>query len=447
MADNFTLNLRQLIFLLAIIFSFTTEKSTYAADDKLNVLLIIADDLSNDLACFGVQNVECPNINELSSKGIRFYRSYVQYTDSNASRTSFLTGLRPETTQVYSNQEPFRKKLPNVVTLPQLFKQNGYETIGLGKVFHTEESKQADIPDDTLSWDRSFIFNSKNKKADQAVVDVAEEANHPDYQLTEQAVHFLKQKHDKPFFLAVGFYRNKEELIPKQHSQFYTPDKLNFQKMPDGYKLPNKFCLPAGIKDTLTMEEKQSLIRFYYTKTTYIDAQIGRLFDALDLNELTKNTIVVFMSDHGNELGRRDCWTAQTLYEKSCRSPLIIRVPNGGGNGDVCKAIVEFTDIYPTLAEVCQLQKSPENLDGKSFAKLIRDPTQSFRDHALTILHRDKITGRSIRTEKFRYTEWNNESSELYENTADPMETKNLAEIPEFAEIKKELKQKLNPGK
>lgn len=427
-----------------------------------NVLFIVADDLNCDLGCYGHKSVKSPNIDRLAASGVRFDRAYVQYTVCNPSRTSFLTGLRPTTTGVMDNATHFRKTLPDAVTLPELFRKNGYDAIGLGKVFHRGPS-----PDDTKkemddpkSFDRVFYGKTTaagNKGEGRNLTGGAlpwcrwlaadgTDADHADGQLADEAVKILGAKRDKPLFLAVGFYRPHDPFqAPKKYFDLYDPGKLDLPKSPAGYKLPYPLCHGGGAMtaafDAFTDKERREFLHAYFAGVSFMDAQVGRVLDALNKNKLADDTVVVFVGDHGYELGARNWWNKDTLFERSCRTPLVVRVPAAKGNGTPTPAIAEFVDIYPTLAGVCGLKDVPKRLDGASFRPLLDDPAAKHKAAALTVIKRGPVMGRSVRTDKYRYTEWGGgkAGAELYDHAADPGEFVNLADKKELAELRGEL--------
>lgn len=427
-----------------------------------NVLFIVADDLNCDLGCYGHKVVKSPNIDHLAATGVRFDRAYVQYTVCNPSRTSFLTGLRPTTTRVMDNATHFRKTLPDAVTLPELFRKNGYETVGLGKVFHRglspDDTKKE--MDDPKSFDRVFYGRTTaagNKGEGRNLTGGAlawcrwlatdgADSEQADGQLADEAVKLLGEKRDNPLFLAVGFYRPHDPFqSPKKYFDLYDASKFDLPKSPDGYKPPFPLSLGGGAFkdafDKFTDKERREFLHAYYAGVSFMDAQVGRLLDALDKNKLSENTIVVFLGDHGYELGVRNWWNKNTLFERSCRTPLIVRVPGAKGNGTPTSALAEFIDLYPTLADLCDLKNVPKQLEGVSFRSLLGDPSRKHKEAALTVIKRGPVMGRSVRTEKYRYTEWDDgkKGAELYDHMTDPGEWVNLADSPEMAKTRGEL--------
>lgn len=434
---------------------------------KPNVLFIISDDLNCDLGCYGHKQVRTPNLDALAKAGVRFDRAYVQYPVCNPSRSSFLTGLRPTTTKIVDNTTHFRKSLPDVVTLPQLFRDNGYESVGLGKVFHRGLSPD-DVKremDDPKSFERVLYGKAtaagskgegRNLTGDKLgwcrwLAAEGTDADQPDGQLADEAVKTLAAKRDKPLFLAVGFYRPHDPfVVPKKYFDLYDRAKLELPATPKGYAPPFPHSIGGGAFktafDQFTDPERREFLHAYYAGVSFMDAQVGRLLDALKANNLADNTVIVFIGDHGYELGLRDWWNKNTLFERSCRTPLIVRDPAAKGNGKSTNTIAEFIDLYPTLAARCGLKEVPKNLEGTDFRKVLDDPTARHKEAAVTVVQRGKFLGRSLRTDRYRYTDWDGgeKGAELYDHTTDPGEWKNLAADPTLGDTAADLKKQLD---
>ncbi len=434
---------------------------------KPNVLFIISDDLGCDLGCYGHKTVRSPNIDALAKSGVRFDRAYVQYTVCNPSRSSFLTGLRPTTTKVVDNTTHFRKVLPDVVTLPQLFRENGYETVGLGKVFHRglspdDVKREMDDPKsfDRVAYGKATATGNKgegrNLTGDKLgwcrwLAAEGTDSDQPDGQLADEAVKVLAEKRDKPLFLAVGFYRPHDPfVVPKKYFDLYDRDKLDLPVTPDGYTPPFPHSIGGGAFktafDLFTDRDRREFLHAYYAGVSFMDTQVGKLLDALKANTLADNTVVVFIGDHGYELGARGWWNKNTLFERSCRTPLIVRDPAAKGNGKSTSTITEFVDLYPTLAARCGMKGVPDNLEGADFRTVLDDPAAKHKEAAVTVVQRGKFLGRSIRTDRYRYTEWDGgtQGAELYDHTTDPGEWKTLADDPKAVDIKADLKKQLD---
>ncbi len=425
-----------------------------AAPERPNVLFIAIDDLRNEMGCYGHPAVQTPHMDRLAERGMRFDRAYVQATFCNPSRTSFLTGLRPDTTGVHDNRTWFRDRLPHVVTLPQLFRENGYHTLRIGKIFHGAKSME-----DPRAWD-SAIYPQATPLGRKGVgrnltggrvkwcrwlAAEGEDEDQPDGQIAREAIRFLKEKTRKPFFLALGFHKPHDPFnAPKKYFEPYPLESLKLYRDPPDRTPDLPQALGGAWKkefDKFTDRERREFLRAYYAGTTFVDAQIGKVLKTLEEEGLAGKTIILLASDHGYHLGERGWWNKNTLFELTARTPLIVSHPEMKAKGKNCLRLVEFVDIYPTLAGLCGLTP-PSNLEGRSFAPLLDNPGQPWKEGACTQLQRGKIAGRSLRTERWRYTEWDGgrQGAELYDHESDPGEYRNLAGDLKSAEVVKKLK-------
>lgn len=430
-----------------------------AAAQRPNVLLIIADDLRPELGCYGVKGIATPNIDRLAARGARFERAYCQYPVCNPSRTSFLTGLRPDATGVLSNNRNFRKNLPDIVTLPQLFRQNGYFTASLGKVFHrgqTMEDQKSEM-DDPKSWDVARYFratdlgmkgegrNLTGGKMEWCRWLAAEggDEDQPDGQVARDAIALMKEHREKSFFLAVGFHKPHDPFIaPRKYFDQYPLDGLDLASDPADRSVDPPAAVMSEWEKVFakfTEQDRRELKRAYYAGVSLMDAQVGRVMDALDELELSQNTIVILVGDHGYHLGERGWWSKATLFELACRAPMIVLAPNV--KPAQIAAPVEFVDIYPTLAELCELTP-PHKLHGQSLRPLLADPAAKWDKPALTQVERGKFAGRSVRTARWRYTEWDQgrQGVELYDHQNDEGEYHNLAADEKHKDVIAQLK-------
>jgi uncharacterized sulfatase len=428
---------------------------------KPNVLFVVVDDLNNALGCYGHSIVKSPNIDRLAERGIRFDRAYCQFTVCNPSRTSFLTGLRPDSTGIFNNTTAFRSKLPNAVTLPQLFGKHEYFTARVGKVFHSMRNI-----DDPKSWDiASYPKGTPLGKKGQGrnltggrvkwcrwLAAEGNDEDQADGQIAAEAVQLLEEHHDDPFFIAVGFHKPHDPFIaPKRYFDLYPLESLKPPKDPDDRSVDFPQAIGSGWKtdfDRFTDRERREFMRAYYAGISFVDTQVGKIITAMDRLELWDNTVVLFFSDHGYHLGQRGWWNKNTVFELSARAPLIMVTPGMKRKGESCSKIIEFVDIYPTLADLCGLPVS-ENLEGTSFKPLLSNPNLPWKKMAFTQVQRGVIAGRSIRTERWRYTEWDRgrQGVELYDHNSDPGEYYNLARDPQhtqtIAKLKKLLRQNI----
>jgi arylsulfatase A-like enzyme len=462
------MKLFQLLALAAIGTAIGTA-SSYAAEakGKFNVLFIISDDLNCDLGCYGHPQVKSPNIDRLAKRGLRFERTHCQFPLCGPSRASIMCGLYPDQTLVQQNAIYVRQRVPNVETMPQMFRNHGYTAMRIGKIYHygVPGSIGTDGHDDPESWNEVVNPRGRDKDDESLVVTLRPgqyggtlswlAAEGADDEQTDgigatAAVKLLEQfAADKtPFFLGVGFYRPHTPYVsPKKYFDMYPQDTIVVPDVPEGYM----DTLPQPAQDTLTRKKEQvdlpdetarKAIQAYYASITFMDAQVGRVLDALEKTGLDKNTIVLFTSDHGYHMGEHGYYQKMTLFENATRVPLIISVPGMKTAGQSTQALTESLDFYPTLAEACGLTP-PSFLSGVSQAGLFDDATATPRTSALT----QHSNGYTLRTDRYRYTEWGSDGkdgAELYDHASDPAEMANLAKRPESAKTIAELSKKLH---
>lgn len=436
----------------------------------MNVLFIAVDDLRPELGCYGNNSVISPHIDQMARNGLLFERAYCQQAVCSPSRTSLLTGLRPDSTHIYDLQTHFRSTVPQVVTLPQFFKQNGYHTEWWGKIFHAALL-------DSISWTRQGMRHEPedNWRAyeSEESIEIANENNgngpsfekvdvpdnaYPDGKIADSAIEALSQLKNKeqPFFLAVGFY--------KPHLPFNVPKKYWDLYQPADISLPEHRHPPANVpeialtnwgelrsysdipqKGDLTSAKSIQLIHGYRASVSYTDAQVGRLLLELKKQGLDKNTIVILWGDHGWKLGDYGDWAKHTNFEIDARVPLIVSTPDMKSRGETTKALVELVDIYPTLCDLTGLPM-PDHLQGLSFAPLLDNSGLPWKEAAFSQYPRGQVMGYSMRTERYRFTRWqtiNNpsevEALELYDLHNDPDAMVNIADFHENKEIVQQL--------
>jgi len=425
---------------------------------RLNVLLIVVDDLNTDLGCYGAAAVQSPNIDRLAKRGVRFERAYCQYSLCAPSRWSFLSGLRPESTGIFEFQALLREKMPDVVSLPQLFREHGYFSAGMGKVFHDE--RQCDRE---KSWD---FYDDKMRADEQEAAAVKERYSHPEGQrpftpwtrLTgpeEQtrdgatARRIAQQmsecaKRSKPFFVAAGFHKpHLPWTAPTKYFDLYQNQKIAGPRDPPIRGIPAIALMTELVGNP--PPPRAEAISTYYTCISFMDAQVGVLLDALDRETLWENTVVVLFSDHGYHLGDHDgLWAKLTVFDRGCRVPLIIAAP-GRAQGASSPRTVELIDVYPTLAELCSLPP-PSKLEGRSLAPLLARPDAAWDHPAHSLVHHNDVVGKTVCNQRWRYTEWDGgKSRELYDHASDPGEYRNLIDDPQYAATVAEMKRLLVP--
>jgi arylsulfatase A-like enzyme len=457
---------------------------------RRNVLFLVADDLRPELGCYGNPVVKTPNIDRLARSGVVFTRAYCQQSVCTPSRTSFMSGLRPDTTRVYDNGKgEFRKLLPDAITLPQRFREHGYQTRGFGRVFGEDlddptawsapfwpkriagmqyvdvekwrampEAERARQPIPTLEW-KKFATSQAPDEPDDALQDGV---------VAGLSVRALRELRDQPFFLAVGFLKPHLPFVaPRKYFDLYRrediPDPppsaaprgapalaLHDWRELRGYNdIPKQGPLPPG--------KARELIHGYYAAASYMDAQVGKVLDELERLGLAGDTTIVLLGDNGWHLGEHDLWVKTTNFEFDARVPLIVAGAGVKARGARATGLVEAVDVYPTLCEFCGLP-APSQLEGWSFAPLLADPARRWKRAAFSQFPRPFAPnragagmGRSIRTERYRYTEWRmpdaaQNAVELYDHERDPFETVNVAALPENREIVTRLAEALRQG-
>jgi iduronate 2-sulfatase len=424
-----------------------------------NVLFIAVDDLRVELGCYGHQHVRSPNIDRMASEGTLFVRAYCQQTVCNPSRASLLTGMRPDTLRVWDLPTHFRQNKPDAVTLPRLFKKHGYHAQCVGKIFHNW--RQDDWKGDPQSWSVPSVLHYNSHGNDKPKIegtlppnlvsgkggiecrDVPDNA-YFDGRVAEAAARALDQisRSEKPFFLAVGFWKPHTPFnAPKKYWDLYDRASIPVpQHVTPPSNVPDIALTNSRYRGTPDSDVLREMHHGHLAAISYLDAQIGKVLANLDERGLRENTIVVFWSDHGLHLGEHGLTRKTTAFELDARVPLIIATPKHK-RGQRTAALVELLDLYPTLAELCGLDASPE-LEGASLSPLLNNPKAKVKEVALTQTPRPnyprgklpKVMGYSIRTERYRYTEWRDfetgipRAREFYDHQSNPGETVNVAD-------------------
>lgn len=433
------------------------------AATRPNVLFIAIDDLTCCLGCYGNSQVKSPNLDRFARQSVRFDRAYCQFPLCGPSRCSLLLGLRPDTTRLYSNsmKTPIRHYFPDATTLPQLFKTNGYFSGRVGKIFHYGVPGQIGTSgiDDPPSWNQFVNPSGRDRDDENEVIKLipkhtnlgatlcwmqarGTDEEQTDGKVAAETIKMLEANKDKPFFIACGFYRpHVPDIAIKKWFDLYPLEKITLPQEPDHVAgIPPIALTVKPANFGLEPEKLRIFKRAYFAATSFVDAQAGQVLDALHRLKLDDNTIVVIWSDHGWCLGEHGQWQKQLLFEESARVVLMIRQPGAKGNGSACFRTVELLDLFPTLADLCGLTP-PANLEGKSLRPLLNNPKSEWNRPAFTQTARREsegggVMGRSVRTEGFRYTEWDGgkEGKELYDQQKDPKEYHNLANDPKYAE-------------
>lgn len=452
---------------------------------KPNILFIAVDDLRPELGCYGKDHIKSPNIDRIAKAGMVFNRAYCQQAVCSPTRSSLMTGTRPDTTKVWDLDTHFRKALPDVVTLGQHFKQHGYFVQGMGKIYHGgfddaptwsvpwQSPKAAGyaLPENLALNNRQFARQpagdpskkkgkaaAKKKSGPNTRGPAFESADVPDNtfadgKVAELAVTTLRElgKKPEPFFLAVGFVKPHLPFVsPKKYWDLYDPAKITLAAnkfrpagAPDyavqpGGELRNYHGIPQGsIPDNLARQLKHG----YYAAISYTDAQVGMVLDELERLGLRENTIVILWGDHGWKLGEHDAWCKHSNVENDVNAPLVLSAPGMKNRGSRTDALVEFVDIYPTLSELAGLPL-PKHLEGTSFKPLLDDPQRPWKPAAFSQYPRGRLMGYSMRTDRHRLTVWVDrddhakvDATELYDNRSDPQENTNIASDPANSEL------------
>lgn len=459
--------LRTLSCLMALALVSTAAAPTAPQATRLNVLFLMADDLNNDLGAYGAP-VRSPNIDGLAARGVRFDRAYTQYPLCSPSRSSLLTGRRPDATGVLTNpgRNPmsphFREALPDAVTLPQLFRTSGWVSARVGKLYHYGVPNNIGSAglDDYPSWDITVNPRGHDREIHDRIVtltpgqfggtvswlaDDAPDAEQTDGIAAAEAVRLLERfkRTGQPFFLAVGFYRPHTPYVaPRPYFDLYPRDRIALPPVSDADRARSPEAAYRSARkeqDAMTDDQRRQAIQAYRASTTFMDAQVGHVLAALDRLGLADTTIVVFTSDHGYHLGDHGLWQKMSLFEGSARVPLVIAAP-GAARGAAARGLAELVDLYPTLVDLAGLS-AKGTLDGVSLAPMLRDPAAAVKEAAFT----QARNGYAVRTDRWRYVEWDagRQGAQLYDMNADPAQATNLAADPRHADVASTLRARL----
>jgi arylsulfatase A-like enzyme len=472
---------------------FTIPSAPAADAGKPNILFIASDDMRPELGCYGARHVHSPHLDRLAAGGTAFMRAYCQQAVCSPSRSSLMTGLRPDTLRIWDLATHFRDHVPDVVTLSQHFKNHGYHAERLGKIYHTGHGNH----DDIHSWSRSVRYPTSPRygpagtahlqrllqEARTRGIDLKDNNLRPrglaweapevadnrlaDGMVCDNAIHLMREFKDQPFFLAVGFVNPHLPFVsPKKYWDLYDRASIQLADNPHAPRGAPSFAMTSwgelrkydDIPRTGPLSEAQALSmkHGYFAAISYVDAQVGRLLDELDRLHLTRKTIVIFWGDHGWKLGEHGGWCKHTNFELDARVPLIIRSPRQKTVGRTCAALVEFVDIYPTLSDLAGLPIAP-SLEGLSMAPLLDQPDLPWKSAAFSQYPRSfqgkDLMGYSMRTQRYRFTRWqerkqpqNTVAIELYDHLHDPDENTNLAGEPAHQAVVEQLTRQFLAG-
>ncbi len=452
-----------------------------AAAQRPNILFIAVDDLRPELGCYGREYIKSPNIDRIARQGMTFNRAYCQQAVCSPSRSSLLTGTRPDTTKVWDLQTHFRVALPDVVTLPQHFKQNGYFVQGMGKIYHGgfDDPPSWSTPWQTPNAPTYARVNTPAAKDEDRPRRAAKQKPGPPFESADVPDNFYKDgktaelaaatlreisRKPEPFFLGVGFSKPHLPFVaPKRYWDLYDPARIQLAPNPfrpkdapehalaNSGELRNYVGMPAEgpIPESVARQLKHG----YYAAVSYTDAQIGKVLDELDRLGLRKNTIIVLWGDHGWKLGEHGEWCKHSNVENDTNAPLLLSVPGMKNAGKRTNALVEFVDIYPTLADAAGLPL-PRHLEGTSMKPLLDEPARPWKKAAFSQYPRGAARmGYSMRTDRYRFTVWVDrrdhsrvETVELYDHQSDPQENTNIARLQANEELVGQLMKQWRGG-
>ncbi len=413
-----------------------------------NVVMITVDDLNDWVGPLGgYPGIKTPNLDRLARLGVTFRKAYCSAPACNPSRASLLTGVRPSSSGVYHNKQPWRPVMPDVVTLPEYFANNGYSVAGIGKIFHipyndlTVWPRFVPLPKDREPV-RKPVAGKANDSFDWAPMPDGEDV-FSDHKVVESSISFLNEQHDKPFFLAVGVYKpHLPWYVPKKYFDLYPLDKVVVPatREDDLDDVPPQGLLMARTRGDHEFITERNLwanaVQAYCASVSFVDAQIGRLLDALEQSRYRRNTIVMLVSDHGWHLGEKMHWRKFTLWEESTRVPFFAVVPGMTTGGSVSDRTVSLLDIYPTLLELCGLPANPA-LEGASIVSLLNNPKAEWERPAVTT---NGLGNHAVRSERWRYIQYHDGTEELYDHETDPHEWYNIAADPDHRDVKTALR-------
>lgn len=452
--------------------SFFLLTSSILASDKLNVLFVAVDDLRPELGCYGNELIKTPNLDAFAADSTVFKNAYCQQAVCAPSRASIMSGCRPDTTKVYDLKTPLRKVMPNVVTLPQFFKENGYDTASLGKIYHHNNEDKNSWTLENWKGPKGDWRNYLNPKYKHVYypqpapawesLDV-EDSAYKDGKIVDKACSMLNdfKKSDKNFFLAVGLVKPHLPFnAPKKYwdlyeDNVYQPQTKNWPKDAPKISKMHWYELRAYLdvpkkhwEGGLSAKQHKKLRQGYYACISYVDSLLGKLFNKLKETGLDKNTVVVLWGDHGFKIGDYGSWCKHSNFEIDTRVPLIFKVP--GAQGKQSESLAELVDVYPTLAKLCGLN-IPKHCEGSDLSAILKTDTKKSKLAAFSQYPRGKDMGHTVRSGKWRYTEWYNSkgeilAKELYDLSKGSLPEENLANKVELKPVTSDLSKLLDKG-
>ena len=435
------------LILIAILCSALSPLAGLSAE-KPNVLFIAADDLNHWVGYLGRnEQTKTPNIDRLAAKGMYFTRSYCVAPACNPSRVALMSGLRPSTSGVYDNGNRWKEFIPEEQTLSTQFLKAGYNVYGAGKIYHGSAHRGGEWTEyfTKAGGDKLQMHSSAKNDGVGGIKFYAlanKDEDMPDYKVVSYGLEKLKQKHDKPFFLAIGLVKpHMPWSVPKKYFDQFPLDQI---KLPPYQEDDLEDIPPAGVSmarpegdhaQMLASDRWKEAIQAYLATTAFCDAMVGRLLDGLEQSEYRDNTIIVFWGDHGWHLGEKRHWRKFALWEEATRAPLIWVAPGVTKAGTSSEKPVDFLSIYPTLCDLTGIP-TPTHVQGENIRPLLQDPNTAWTVPALTTHRRDN---HSVRSEDWRYTRYANGDEELYNESEDPYEWNNLASDARYNSVKQEL--------
>jgi arylsulfatase A-like enzyme len=426
------------------------------AKKRPNVLFIAVDDLRPEIACYGRKHMKTPNIDRLAKQGVVFGRNYCQVPTCGASRASLLSGMRPKRGRFLNFKTYLQEDIPDAVTLPEHFKNNGYYTVSNGKVFHHQD----DCPEswsepDWRSDKRMYLLeesierknkNENNRGPAYECADV-EDFEYSDGKMIEKSIKDLRRLsiREEPFFLAAGIYKPHLPFnSPKKYWDMYDRERIEPADNPFVPKGAPKISFTNwgelrqydGMPKEGPLDEEMTLtiLHAYYAAVSYADALVGMLLDELENLGIADDTIVVLWGDHGWNLGEHSFWSKHVNYETSLHAPLLIKAPGFAG-GTKVESLSEFIDIYPTLCDLAGIER-PSQLQGESLVEVMKNPKAAGKKAVFSRIR----NGDSVKTDRYRYTEWVNEKNKrlghmLYDHQKNPDENVNVVDLPEYKNV------------